>query len=714
MPSTTRCAFVAGLALIVSFQSPSANSAPTIPSTTTTWSPLGEPGVGGQITSIAVSPFDASRVLMGGDVLGAALSEDGGESWQPTFGLGSWEIADFTFHPTDAMNVWVGTMGGPYESVDGGHTWTSRRTGMPAPSLFMYSAPIQKVLFDPADASHLLAFGGSHRELTSAGTPAWGAIWESFDAGQSWARKSTVWRNILSVAMVNGSLTTLLVSTRLGAGVVRSDDGGATWAPSNVGLPRPHVRSLVAAPDSQTVWAAVAANGAAIGGIWKSVDGGRTWLPSNTGLAHQISPDPSLTPTYNAIAMAPSDPNVLYTADRSYFSTGIYRSTDGGDSWTVVLSRDNKPDVPWGTPPSADAFAIDPNDPNVVFAGQQEYGVRTTDGGQTWSDISSRRVGAAFSGRGFSGIVAQDIAMSQAHPGLIYLAGMDGGNLLMSRDAGATWTRPLREYDEWSGSTGVALGGPSRDRVYVLLGQVGFNGIARSTDNGETWSYVSGAAAGLPERSATAARPASIAASTRDDGRVWATIDGVLYRSSDGGGHWLAGQTGLKLGDIAVSDAATRTVFVGGAAGIYWSTDDGATLRLITGSPANPTKLTVDPTNPRRLYFTNWRAEDGGVWRFERSTFTQLRADSTLYDVAVDPTNPARLVAVTGDRPHHDVSQASGVWVSRDSGATWNLESTDLPVTRINTAMFDPAVSGRVVIGTLGRGFFATSLGTGA
>ena len=713
MPSTKKCALVAGLALAVSFQIPIANSAPTIPVTTTTWSPLGEPGVGGQITSIAVSPFDPSRVLMGGDILGAALSEDGGESWQPTFGFGSWEIADFTFHPTDATNVWVGTMGGPYESVDGGHTWTSRRTGMPAVANFMYSAPIQKVLIDPVNASHLLAFGGSHRELTSGGTPAWGAIWESFDAGMSWTLKSSVARNILSVAMVNGSLRSLLVSTR-GAGVMRSDDGGATWAPSNVGLGGTNVRSLAVAPNAPIVFAAVGAAGDVPGGIWKSVDGGRTWSPSNTGLARQVSANPHFTSSYNAIAMAPSATNVLYTADRSGSASGIYRSTDDGASWTVVLSRANKPVVPWGTAPSADAFAIDPNDPNVVFAGQQEYGVRTTDGGQTWADISSRPVGSTFAGRGFSGIVAQDIAMSRSRPGLIYLAGMDGGNLLMSRDAGATWTRPLSGYDNWNGSTGVAVGGRAGDCVYVLLGQYGFNGIARSTDGGATWLVVSGAAAGLPERAMTTAPPGRIAASTREANRVWATIDGVLYRSSDGGRHWLAGAAGLALGDIAVAETSPRTIFVGGAAGLYQSTDDGATLRLVAGSPANPTRLAIDPSNPRRLYFTNWLAVGGGVWRYEQSAFTQLRADSTLYDVAVDPTNPARLVAVTGDHPFHDVARASGVWVSSDAGATWNLASTGLPMTRINTAMFDPAVPGRVVIGTLGRGFFTTLLGTGA
>ncbi|PIW12913.1 MAG: hypothetical protein COW34_12515, partial [Armatimonadetes bacterium CG17_big_fil_post_rev_8_21_14_2_50_66_6] len=84
------------------------------------WAPLYEPGCGGWITSVAVSPHDSKRVLVGGDVMGVGVSEDGGDSWQSTFGFRMWEINDFTFHPTDPKVIWVGTLGGPYVSTDGG------------------------------------------------------------------------------------------------------------------------------------------------------------------------------------------------------------------------------------------------------------------------------------------------------------------------------------------------------------------------------------------------------------------------------------------------------------------------------------------------------------------------------------------------------------------------------------------------------------------
>ena len=60
------------------------------------WAPLREPAVGGWINSLAVSPHDLKRVLVGGDILGIGLSLDGGESWGGAYGLRCWEIEDFT------------------------------------------------------------------------------------------------------------------------------------------------------------------------------------------------------------------------------------------------------------------------------------------------------------------------------------------------------------------------------------------------------------------------------------------------------------------------------------------------------------------------------------------------------------------------------------------------------------------------------------------
>ena len=107
--------------------------APALPSAPLHWQPLDEPGSGGWMVGMRISPHDPKRMLVTGDMLGVGLSVDGGQSWQATYGFKSWEMGDITWHPTDPMTVWVGGVMGPYVSHDGGLHWTEKRNGMPPP-----------------------------------------------------------------------------------------------------------------------------------------------------------------------------------------------------------------------------------------------------------------------------------------------------------------------------------------------------------------------------------------------------------------------------------------------------------------------------------------------------------------------------------------------------------------------------------------------------
>ena len=152
------------------------------------WEPLCEPGSGGAITSLCVSPFDHNRVLVGGDMLGAGLSEDRGEHWQSTFGLTAYEISAFTWHPTEKMTVWAGSMMGPFVSTDGGRNWQSKRKGMPDIAWGSYSCPIEKILFDPNNSKRLLAIGGTRRYWINPDKNVPWTMWGSTDSGENWTR----------------------------------------------------------------------------------------------------------------------------------------------------------------------------------------------------------------------------------------------------------------------------------------------------------------------------------------------------------------------------------------------------------------------------------------------------------------------------------------------------------------------------------------------
>jgi photosystem II stability/assembly factor-like uncharacterized protein len=124
------------------------------------------------------------------------------------------------------------------------------------------------------------------------------------------------------------------------------------------------------------------------GGVWKTDDAGRTWSPIFDAQPSQA---------VGAIAVAPSDPNIIYVSSGEGLARpdlavgdGIYKSTDAGKTWTHLGLRDSQ-----GIP----ALAVDPRDPNRVFAAalghpygpNEERGIYlSTDGGQNWTKVLSK------------------------------------------------------------------------------------------------------------------------------------------------------------------------------------------------------------------------------------------------------------------------------------------------------------------------------------
>ena len=110
------------------------------------WEPLCEPGGGGRIVSLAIDPDDVRHIVAGGDMLGAAVSFDGGDSWTACQGLLCYEMCTPTFRPGRQGEIWFGSCSGPLRSIDGGRTWQERRNGMPPP-LPVVTRPLSRPSF---------------------------------------------------------------------------------------------------------------------------------------------------------------------------------------------------------------------------------------------------------------------------------------------------------------------------------------------------------------------------------------------------------------------------------------------------------------------------------------------------------------------------------------------------------------------------------------
>jgi photosystem II stability/assembly factor-like uncharacterized protein len=230
------------------------------------------------------------------------------------------------------------------------------------------------------------------------------------------------------------------------------------------------------------------------GGVWKSNDYGRTWNPIF---------DQQPTQSIGAIAVAASDPNIVYVGSgeglhRPDLSVGdgIYKSTDAGKTWTHLGLRDGQ-QIP--------ALAVDPRDPNKVFAAvlghpygpNQERGIyRSTDGGQNWQRVISKDENTGGS----------DVEIDPSNPDVVYASMWEvregpwedgnekngtGGGLFKSTDGGSTWHPLTKGLPSDLSQIYVAIAPSDSKRLYATLATAGGKlNVYRSDDAGESWAQI--------------------------------------------------------------------------------------------------------------------------------------------------------------------------------------------------------------------------------
>ncbi len=233
------------------------------------------------------------------------------------------------------------------------------------------------------------------------------------------------------------------------------------------------------------------------GGVWKTTDAGRTWNPIF---------DSESTGSVGTITLAPSDPNIIYVGSgeglrRPDLSTGngIYKSTDAGKSWRHLGLRDGQ---------QIASIIVDPHDPNRVFAAvlghpygpNPERGIfRSIDGGESWTRI-------LYKDENTGGI---DLAFDPANPQTVYASmwasrrppwtvgnpyNGDGSGLFKSTDGGNTWhqlTRGLPTRAQGLGRIGFTVAPSDHNHMYALVdAKPDVGGLFRSDDAGESWTRV--------------------------------------------------------------------------------------------------------------------------------------------------------------------------------------------------------------------------------
>src|SRR5436853_4440876 len=246
------------------------------------------------------------------------------------------------------------------------------------------------------------------------------------------------------------------------------------------------------------------------GGVWKTTDFGNTWNPIF---------DDQPTGSVGALAVAPSDPNIIYVGSgeglqRPDLATGdgVYKSTDAGKTWTHVgLEKGGPEKGGLRDAQQITAILVDPKNPNRVFVAAEghpygpnaERGVfRSTDGGQTFQEVLYKDENTGAADLAFDPTNPQTIYASlwaaRVAPwevrsgGSIYIA---GSGLYKSTDGGDTWkplTKGLPAASEGLGRIGIAVAPSDAKRIYVSAEATKGAGVYRSDDAGETWKQVNG------------------------------------------------------------------------------------------------------------------------------------------------------------------------------------------------------------------------------
>lgn len=508
---------------------------------------------------------------------------------------------------------------GSFKSTDAGATWSQIHTG-----------PVSgNVAVDPVQPTTLYQAFNLNQVLKSTDG---GATWRASSRGLAQA--------MIAVTAVDPTRHTRVFVA--GNGVWRSLDGGVSWNPARQGLPKGFAGLIdaLAVSPSGTLYAATNS------GVFKSLDAGNSWQPARQGL-----PAGDLV---LALALAPANPQILWAT--TLISGGVFRTTDGGASWSATAN-------PAAT--IVTSLAVDPGDPAKATAGTFDHGIyRTTDAGAHWTPAGPR--------------AAAEVPAVAATATSVYASivpdYLDPGGVLASSDGGATWQprntglHALTTFD-----LGIDPHHPES-----LWAAAGVTGLYHSSAGGLTWDLSAQPQAPPFD---PLAPPFTVGAAFSADGAHFYTVFfSELWGSDDAGASWRVllglGTTALDtIASVLTHPADASTVYARSYRTIYGSHDSGATWQTV-GHPGFACALAgvaLAPSDPATLYALGSntpgitscvsvdslsRSTDGGA------SWTKADAPlkgSKFFSLAVDPLDARTIYAQT----------SRGLMKSTDGGVTW-------------------------------------------
>lgn len=632
----------------------------------------------GRVNFIRFHPQNPNELWIGTPAGGLWRSLDGGDTWLPTTTdnlpvIGS---SDLLIDPINPQIMYLATGDAPandtyslgvLKSIDGGQTWNPSGLSF----LFNQNREINRLAFLPGSNTILFACTGT-------------SLFKSTNSGGNWTNVQT--GNIRDIEFKPGTPSTIFISS--GSTVKVSTDSGQTFAniPSGSGFPNSDVGRIelgVSAANPNLLYALVAnASDNGFKGLYMSANNGQTWENrSNTPnlLGWDADGFDSGGQAFYTLTLAVSPVN----ADKVLTGgVNVYKSNDGAVNFSISSHWYGANGISYA---HADIHDIQfkPSNPNIVYLGTDGGVFRSSDGGNTYVDLS---VGLAISQFYRIGASAQNETP-------IIMGSQDNGTNVLTGTA----------FDRGIGGDGMDCAvDPNNDNI--MFGELYYGDLYKSQNGGNQFYYIA------PANDGAWVTPFCIAPG--ESSIMYAGYT-EIYKSSNGGESWTAATNGLSGGqtyvDVAAAFQDPNRVYAVLRSKAYRTLNGGQTWNVMSsGLPAstNFSRIAFFPDDDMRAMISVsdysstakvYRTRNGGVtWKnYSKTGLPSVPVNCLL----LQPGSPERVFAGTD----------LGVYYTDSTMTMWKPFSQGLP----NTVVTDLAILENphtLRAGTYGRGLWQTRM----